>query len=156
MLGSGRAERLADVLEEAHAADVATALRELPLPDQVQLFRLLAPQPAGHVLSELDDATRTELVRALDEVEISRILDRMPSDHVVEVVEELPREEADKLLDLMQEEKSEAVHELLEYGEKTAGRLMSTGVIAVYESATVAQAIEHIRKAASGDNAFYL
>ena len=156
MLGSGRAERLADVLEEAHAADVATALRELPLPDQVQLFRLLAPQPAGSVLSELDDATRTELVRALDEVEISRILDRMPSDHVVEVVEELPREEADKLLDLMQEEKSEAVHELLEYGEKTAGRLMSTGVIAVSESATVAQAIEHIRKAASGDNAFYL
>jgi magnesium transporter len=156
LLGAGRAERLADVLEEAHAADVATALRELPLPDQVQLFRLLGPQHAGNVLSELDDATRTELVRALDEVEISRILDRMPSDHVVEVVEELPREEADKLLDLMQEEKSEAVHELLEYGEKTAGRLMSTGFIAVYESGTVAQAIEHIRKAATGDNAFYL
>lgn len=156
LLGAGRAERLADVLEEAHAADVATALRELPLPDQVQLFRLLGPQHAGNVLSELDDATRTELVRALDEVEISRILDRMPSDHVVEVVEELPREEADKLLDLMQEEKSEEVQELLEYGEKTAGRLMSTGFIAVHESATVAQAIEHIRKAATGDNAFYL
>lgn len=156
LLGAGRAERLADVLEEAHAADVATALRELPLPDQVQLFRLLGPQHAGNVLSELDDATRTELVRALDEVEISRILDRMPSDHVVEVVEELPREEADKLLDLMQEEKSEEVHGLLEHGEKTAGRLMSTGFIAVYESATVAQAIEHIRKAATGDNAFYL
>jgi magnesium transporter len=156
LLGAGRAERLADVLEEAHAADVATALRELPLIDQVQLFRLLAPQHAGHVLSELDDATRTELVRALDEVEISRILDRMPSDHVVEVVEELPREEADKLLDLMQEEKSEEVQELLEYGEKTAGRLMSTGFIAVAESATVGHAIEHIRKAASGDNAFYL
>ncbi len=156
LLGAGRAERLADVLEAAHAADVATALRELPLPDQVQLFRLLAPQHAGDVLSELDDPTRTELVRALDEVEISRILDGMPSDHVVDVVEELPREEADKLLDLMQEDKSEEVHELLEYGEKTAGRLMSTRFIAVYESATVAEAIEHIRKAASGDNAFYL
>jgi magnesium transporter len=156
LLGAGRAERLADVLEEAHAADVATALRELSPPDQVQLFRLLAPQHAGKVLSELDDATRTELVRALDEVELSRLLDRMPSDRVVEVVEELPREEADKLLDLMQEEKSEEVHELLEYGEKTAGRLMSTDFIAVHDSATVAQAIEHIRKAATGDNAFYL
>jgi magnesium transporter len=135
---------------------VAAALRELPLPDQVHLFRLLAPQQAGDVLSELDDSTRTELVRALDEVEISRILDRMPADHVVDVVEELPREEADKLLDLMQEEKSEEVQELLEYGEKTAGRLMSPRFIAVYESASVAEAIEHIRKAASGDNAFYL
>jgi magnesium transporter len=156
LLGSGRSERLADVLDAAHAADVATALRELPLPEQVHLFRLLAPQPAGHVLSELDDATRTELMRALDEVEVSRILDRMPSDHVVEVVEELPRAEADKLLELMQEEKSEQVHELLEYGEKTAGRLMSTGFIAVHENATVMQAMEHIRKAATGDNAFYL
>ena len=156
LLGAGRAERLADVLEAAHAADVATALREVSLSDQVQLFRLLAPQHAGDVLSELDDSTRTELVRALDEVEISRILDRMPSDHVVDVVEELPREEADKLLDLMQEDKSEAVQELLEYREKTAGRLMSTQFIAVYESATVAEAIEHIRKAVSGDNAFYL
>jgi magnesium transporter len=156
LLGAGRSERLADVLEESHAADVAAALRELPLGDQVQLFRLLTPLHAGNVLSELDDATRTELVRALDEVEISRILDRMPSDHVVEVVEELPREEADKLLDLMQEDKSEEVHELLEYGEKTAGRIMSTGFIAVYESATVGRAIEHIRKSATGDNAFYL
>jgi magnesium transporter len=156
LLEAGRAERLADVVDEAHAADVATALRELPLPEQVQLFRLLAPQQAGHVLSELDDATRTELVRALDEVEISRILDRMPSDHVVEVVEELPRAEADKLLDLMEEQKSEEVHERLEYGEKTAGRLMSTAFIAVRDSATVAQAMEHIRKAATGDNAFYL
>jgi magnesium transporter len=156
LLAAGRAERLADVLEAAHAADVATALREVPLPEQVQLFRLLAPQHAGDVLSELDDSTRTELVRALDEVEISRIFDRMPSEHVADVVEELPREEAGKLLDLMQEEKSEEVQERLEYDEKTAGRLMSTRFIAVYESATVAEAIEHIRKAASGDNAFYL
>ena len=156
LLGAGRAERLADVLEQSHAADVAAALRELSLPDQVHLFRLLAPQQAGDVLSELDDATRTELVRALDEVEISRILDGMPSEHVVDVVEELPRDEADKLLDLMQEEKSEEVQELLEYGEKTAGRLMSPRFIAVFENATVGEAIEHIRKAASGDNAFYL
>ena len=156
LLGAGRVERLADVLEEAHAADVAAALRELPLVDQVHVFRLLAPQHAGHVLSELDDATRTELLRALDDVEISRILDRMPSDHVVDVVEELPRAEADKLLELLQAEKSEEVQERLEYGEKTAGRLMSTAFIAVYETATVAQAIEHIRKAATGDNAFYL
>ena len=43
LLGAGRAERLADVLEESHAADVSAALRELPLPEQVHLFRLLAP-----------------------------------------------------------------------------------------------------------------
>ena len=156
LLGAGREERLADVLDDAHPADVAGALRGLPRADQVHVFRLLPAQRAGDVLSELDDTTRTELVRALDEVEVSRILDRMPSDHVVEVVEELPKEEADKLLDLLEDEKSEEVQELLEYDENTAGRLMSTAFVAVHEDATVAQAIEHIRKAAPGEGAFYL
>jgi magnesium transporter len=156
LLESGRDERLAALLEDAHAADVSSAIRELPQSDQVHVFRLLGAQQAGAVLSELDDPTLLELVRALDEHEVSRILDRMPSDHVVEVVEELPKEQADKILDLMEEQKSEEVQELLEYAENTAGRLMSPHVIAVREESTVAQAIDHIRKAASGDDAFYL
>jgi len=156
LLSGGREERLGQILEDAYPADVATALRELPVPERVHVFRLLPPTQAGAVLSELDDQTLLELVRALDEHEVSRILDRMPPDHVVEVVEELPKEQADKILDLMEEEKSEEVQELLEYPENTAGRLMSREFVAVHENATVAQAIEHIRKAATGDDAFYL
>jgi magnesium transporter len=156
LLASGRQERLADLLEQAHPADVSSAMRELPLDEQVRMFRLLAPTHAGAVLSELDDPTLLELVRALDEVEVSRILDQMPPDHVVEVVEELPEEQAEKILDLMEEEKSEEVQELLEYREGTAGRLMSPHFVAVNEAATVAQVIDHIRKSAPGDDAFYL
>jgi magnesium transporter len=156
LLGSGRDERLANVLEDAHAVDVASVVRELEPADRVHIFRLLAHPQQGAVLSELDDATRQELLSALDEVEVSRVLDRMPTEDVVEVVEELPKEQADKLLDLMEEEKSEEVQELLEYAEGTAGRLMSPSLVFVHEEATVAHAIDHIRKAASGDGAFYL
>jgi magnesium transporter len=156
LLESGRDDRLTDILADAHAADVSSVMRELALGDQVRIFRLLSPQHAGDVLSELDDQTLLDLVRALDEQEVSRILDHMPPDQVVEVVEELPKEQAEKILDLMEEEKSEEVQELLEYGEGTAGRLMSTTLVAVHEGTTVAQAIEHIRKSASGDDAFYL
>jgi magnesium transporter len=106
LLGGGREERLGQILEDAHSADIGSALRELPIPDRVHVFRLLPATQAGAVLSELDDQTLLELVRALDEHEVSRILDRMPPDHVVEVVEELPKEQADKILDLMEEEKS--------------------------------------------------
>ena len=156
LLESGRDDRLNDALADAYAADVASAMRQLDLVDRVRVFRMLAPPHAGDVLSELDDQTLLDLVRELDEHEVSRVLDQMPSDHVVEVVEELPREQAEKILDLMEEEKSEEVQELLEYGEGTAGRLMSTTLVAVHEETTVAQAIEHIRKSASGDDAFYL
>jgi magnesium transporter len=156
LLAAGREDRLAAVLEAAHAADLAAVVRELPLADQVRVFRLLPPAEAGAVLSELDDPTARELLRALDETEVSRILERMPPDHVVEVVEELPKAEADKILDLMEEEKSEEVQELLEYREGSAGRLMSPDFVAVSDRANVGQAIEHIRKSRTGDDAFYL
>lgn len=156
LLEAGREDRLAAVVEEAHAADLAAVVRELPIADQVRVFRLLDPDHAGAVLSELDDPTARELLRSLDETEVSRILERMPADHVVEVVEELPREEAEKILDLMEEEKSEEVQELLEYREGTAGRLMSPSFVAVPEQASVGEAIDHIRKSRSGDDAFYV
>ena len=156
LLESGQDERLSNVIEELYPADLASVVRELPADDQIRVFRLLSSPGAAAVLSELDDPTLRDLVRSLDEGEVSRILDSMPSDHVVEVVEDLPREEAEKILDLMEEEKSEEVQELLEYPEGTAGRLMSRRFVAVPERATVGQAIEHIRKAATGDGAFYL
>src|SRR5712691_10971778 len=79
-LDAGLDERLAALLAEAHPADVARAIRELPVKDQVRVFRLLTPQNAGAVLGELDDPTLRELVHSLDEAEVSRALDRMPSD----------------------------------------------------------------------------
>jgi len=156
LLATGRDERLTDVLEAAHAADVASVLRELPLDEQVRVVRLLVPQQAGDVVAELDDTVRTEIVQSLDETEVSRILERMPTEHVVEVVEELPKEEADKLLDLMEEEKSEEVQEQLEYPEHSAGRLMSPEIVAVSERTTVEEAIEHIRRSISEERAFEL
>jgi len=156
LLEGGRHERLAQVLEEAHAADIAAALRDLPIAEQVTLFRLLNREQAGAVLSELDDQPLLELVRALDEAEISGILDRMQPDDAAQVLEELPHEQAEKVLDLMKEQQSEDVQELLEYGEKTAGRIMSPDVLSVHEYATVAQAIDHVRKAPTAQSAHYL
>ncbi|MBI4590336.1 MAG: magnesium transporter [Candidatus Rokubacteria bacterium] len=156
LLEEDHREQLAGVLEEAHPADVARTLRELPVEQQTTVFRLLSREQAGSVLHEMDDQTLLGLVRALDEVELSGILEGMPADNAAQVVDELPEEQAEKVLDLMKEEKSEEVQELLEYGEKTAGRIMSPEFVAVHEEMSVAQALDHVRKAASAEQAFYL
>jgi magnesium transporter len=144
------------LVEEAHPADLAHVLRGLPLDAQVRLFRGLGEERAGDVLSELDDDTLLGLVKALDEVEVSRILDQMPPEHAADVVDELSEDHAEKILDLMEEEKSEEVQEILEYPEQSAGRLMSPDFIAVHESTSVEQAIDHIRKSISEERAFEL
>jgi magnesium transporter len=153
LIASGRRDRLGPVLTEAHPADVAAALRDLPVEDQVAVFRLLTRERAGDVLAEMDDEPRLALAQSLDETEISGILDRMHPDDAVQVLEELPEEQAEKVLDLMKEERSEEIQELLEYPEKTAGRLMSPNALAVHEHDTVAQAIDRVRKSPVAETA---
>ena len=153
LVEGGHHERLAQVLEEAHAADIAAALRDLAPSDRASAFRLLPREQAAAVMAELEDQTLLELARSLDEAEISGILDRMRPDDAAQVLEELPEEQQEKVLDLMKEERSEDVQELLEYGEKTAGRIMSPDVLAVHESDTVDQAIDHVRKAPQAESA---
>ncbi len=153
LVEAGRRDRLAQVLEEAHVADIAAAIRDLSIADQVTVFRLLGREQAGGVLAELDDQTLLDLVRALDEVEISSVLDRMQPEDAAGVLEDLPQEQAEKVLDLMKEDKSEEVQELLEYGEKTAGRIMSPDFLAVNENVTVAHAIEQVRKSPVAETA---
>jgi len=77
----------------------------------------------------------------------------MRPDDAAQVLEELPAEQVEKVLDLMKEEKSEEVQELLEYGEKTAGRLMTPDILAVPEHMTVAQAVDQIRKSPVAETA---
>src|SRR2546422_11137402 len=90
LLEGGREERLADVLAGAHPADGSRVIRELPLEDQVRVFRLLTPQQAGAVLAELDDPVLRELIGSRDEAEGSRGLDRLPSHEGANGARELP------------------------------------------------------------------
>ena len=82
------------------------------------------------------------------------ILDRMPAEHAADVVDELSSEHAEKILDLMEEDKSEEIQEILEYPEDSAGRLMSQDVVAIRETSTVEDAIQHIRKTVTEERPF--
>ncbi|HEU5194701.1 MAG TPA: magnesium transporter [Methylomirabilota bacterium] len=154
LLDEGRNDELAARLPEAHAADIARLLADIPQERRVPLFRLLTREQAGDVLPELDDQVLLDLVEALEEKEVSQVLDTMPPEEAADVVEELPSEQAESILDLMQTDKSEEVQELLDYPEESAGRLMSPNVVAVPDSASVAQAMSDIRKMAPESGSF--
>jgi len=147
---------LRERLPKTHPADLAAALRELAIPDQVTLFRQLPREQAGAVLSEMDNESLLALVQALDQGEVSGILDRMPPDEAADVVETLPEEQAEQILDRMTEQESEEVQELLQYGESTAGGIMTPEFVAVHEDMTVGQALDHLRKSAIKEGVFYV
>jgi magnesium transporter len=137
MVGTDAETTDVDLVREAHPADLAHVLQHLAAPERNALFRSLGREQAGDVLSEMDDHALLELIRGLDDVELSRILEQMPAEHAADVVDELPTEQAEKILDLMEEQKSEEVQGILEHPDQSAGRLMSSDVVALAETATV-------------------
>lgn len=147
---SGDPERLARRLAETHPADLARALCELERAEQVPLLRQLPQAQAGAVLYEMDGEARRVLLEAMDRGEVSQILDRMPPDEAADVVETLPDEQASEILGLLPEKDSEEIQELLRYGDSTAGGIMTPEFVAVHEDMTVAQALDHLRKSATG------
>jgi len=147
---------LRERLRAIHPADLAAMLREFPIGEQVSLFRLLDREQAGAVLSEMDNESLLALVQALDQGEVSEILDHMPPDEAADVVETLPEEQAEQILDRMPEDESEEIQGLLQYGESTAGGIMTPEFVAVHEDATVAQALDQIRKTVTREGVFYV
>jgi magnesium transporter len=87
---------------------------------------------------------------------VSRILDQMPPDEAADVVETLPEEQASRILHEMPRDEAEEIQELLQYGESTAGGIMTPEFIAVHEEMSVAQALDHVRKSVTREGVFYV
>jgi Mg/Co/Ni transporter MgtE len=68
-----------------------------------------------------------------------------PSD-AADVLSELGDEQSGQILDEMEPEDKEEVEELLDFKDNTAGGIMDTGFLALPENATVADAMDELRR----------
>ncbi len=138
-------DRLSGRLQSGHPADVADVIDRLPHPDQVKVFRLLAPAQAAEVLSETHrDATR-ELIKRLSPSETGALLDHLPMDDVAEILSEDVPECQHTLLAAMQADHAEQVQRLLAYAPQSAERLLIERFVRVRSEMTVAETLDALQ-----------
>lgn len=148
---------LRTLLADLHSADLGEIINHLDFDDAVYLFKLLDHEVAGEVLTELDENLREKLLAEIKPEHIVRIVDYLDSDDATDIVGDLPQEIQDHVLQKIDKEYSEDVKELLKYPEDTAGGLMNSDFVFVYESQVVKDAIEEVRKNAEEiDNIYYI
>ncbi len=127
-LDEGRGgQAVAEVLRDAHPADIAQALLHLEPPEALAAFEELDGDRAAEVLDELDPDLTRYLVEHAPPGWIEDLLDRLPMDDAAEVVSEAPeaRERLLAALAARAPEDAREVRDLLAYPERTAGRLMT-------------------------------
>ncbi|WP_295312876.1 magnesium transporter [Roseobacter sp.] len=138
-------EKLTELMEPLHAADIADLLEQINAFDRTRLIRLYDREFDGEILSELDEAIREEVISVLTPQVLNQAIRDMDSDDVVDLVEDLAGEQQEAILEALEDADRVAVRQALGYPEYSAGRLMQREVVMAPEHWTVGEAIDFLR-----------
>jgi magnesium transporter len=159
LLRIGATANLVNLLQKQHPADLAQIFTELPDKDREAAFSLLVDRNgrlAMEALSELGPEAGGRLLATRAADEIARLAQEIPSDDAAALIDHLPEELSNAVLDLMRPKESRVVEHLLEYDERTAGRIMNPNVFALNEDITVGEAITELQSNREVEMVFYL
>jgi len=153
----GNVQNLSRLIVKTRPADLAHLLRFMSEPERAQIFALIDDlESCAEVVSELDSAIAAEIVEGLTVDRAVEILREVPNDDVADILGEMDEEQAEALLARMKAQESEQVSELMQFGEDTAGGIMSPDFFALDEETTAQAAIEQLRSATDVEMAFYI
>jgi magnesium transporter len=160
LLRMGATANLVNLLQKQYPADLAQLLAELPEKDRLSAFTLLVERNsrlAMEALSELGPEVGAALLAGRSAEEIVKFIQELPSDDAAALIDHLPEELSAAVLEQMQKKPASAdVGELLDYPEKTAGRIMNPKVFALSEDMTAAEAITALQASRDVEMVFYL
>ncbi len=134
------------LLEEMHPADLADIVEELSHEDREAIFENIDSEVAADTLTEVDPDIQARILESLETEKAADIVEEMAPDHAADALAELEQETSEEILEEMEHAPKEEVRELLEFEEDTAGGMMNTEYVALPSGATVADALNTLKK----------
>src|SRR5690606_22523035 len=159
LLRVGATPNLVNLLQKLHPADLAQVFAELPERERHAAFNTLVERNgrlAMEAVSELGPEKGAEVRAHRSAEEIDRLLQEIESDYAAALIESLSDDLRVAVLALIHPKPGGGGSELLEYEERTAGRLMNPNVFALPEDVTAGEAITALQSARDVEMVFYL
>ncbi len=144
-IATGDADRLRELFEPLHPADIADLLEQLEGSERREILLLAGDLIDGEVLSELEEDLRESVIQFITPEQLAEAVRELESDDVVDLIEDLDEPQQEALLDVLEDSDRVAVERALSYPEFSAGRLMQREVVTAPEYWTVGDAIDFLR-----------
>ena len=148
-------DRLSELFEPLHPADIADLLEQVGDADRRELILFAGNLIDGEVLSEIDESIREEVIEVLPDAQLVEAVRELESDDVVDILEDLDEPQQETILDALDTGDRIAVEQALSYPEFSAGRLMQREVVSAPEHWNVGAAIDHLRSKSDLPEQFY-
>lgn len=148
LISIGTAKQCHQFFQKYHEADIAEALHDFDITDQIQFLKKFNAEIAGDILEEMDIHEQGKLLSQLKTTLAAEYIGEMDPDNAVDLLEELfetNEDKAEEILEALPDEDAEDLEKLLAYEEASAGAIMSTDFLAIPENLTVQKALEHIK-----------
>ena len=160
LLRMGATANLVNLLHKQHPADLAQLFADLPEKDRQSAFSLLVERNsklAMEALSEMGPEAAATFLAGRTPEEVVKLTQELPSDDAAAIIDHLPKELSVAVLELIQKRPAAGdIGELLEYAERTAGRIMNPKVFALSEDMTAGEAITALQGSRDVEMVFYL
>jgi Mg/Co/Ni transporter MgtE len=132
-------------LRDMHPADVAIVIRAMPIEARRTLAAAMDDDRLADLLEELPETEQLRIIENLDLDRLVDVLEEMEYDDMADLLAEMPGEQRTRVLAAMDAEDADVMRRLLSYEDGTAGALMTPEVVILGPTATVAEALAHIR-----------
>ena len=145
LLAEKQYKKIKESFADVNVVDLAELLEELPERQMIMAFRLIGKEEAAETFSCMEPREQQILVEALTERELRAVLDDMFLDDTADLLEEMPANVVERILSNTDAETRRQLNQILSYPDDSVGSIMTVEYVALKESMTVEQAIEHIR-----------
>ena len=132
-------------LDKQNISDIADLVYEYPDYESNILAGMSVHRAAG-VFRILDFSIQKRIIQTLAPSKTAELLNELPADDRTSFLEELPNNAVRELIKLLDNEERKITLSLLGYPENSVGRLMTPDYVYVYESNTVQEVLEIIRR----------
>ena len=117
---------LTTIINEVDPFEIARRLNEFSTDDKIRIFHFLDNESKRQaLLYETDIDSRLEIQDTLDRDYLANLLDEMAEDEATDLIQELPSDTQEDILSKMEAQDAEVIKDLIQYGEETAGGLMT-------------------------------
>lgn len=138
--------KVAPILEQATPIEIAYVSSLLPISHRITIYEALSNfERKMKMIIYASKSTRQAILDHLSDDQVIHLIDTIPPQKAIEIIALLDDEKKETILSSVEPQKLSRIHQIEQYDEDSAGRLMSNEFFSFPEKMTLEKVTSHIR-----------